>query len=108
MKKNRPGVLLTVLVEPERLAVVQDLIFRETSTFGLRLSEKKRVVLDREFSEVQTAYGPVTIKLGIRHGAIVQRSPEFESCLALSKATGAPVKEIFAAAIAAIETGKRP
>jgi len=101
MKKNRPGVLLTVLVEPEKLAVVQDVIFRETTSFGVRMSEKERVILEREFCEVETVYGPVTIKLGIRNGEVMQRSPEFASCLALAEKTGRPVREIFAAAVTA-------
>ncbi|MEO7932765.1 MAG: nickel pincer cofactor biosynthesis protein LarC [Chthoniobacterales bacterium] len=103
MKKNRPGVLLTVLTTAELLTNIQDFIFRETTSFGMRMSEKQRVILDREFRDVSTAYGEVRIKLGSRDGHILQRAPEFESCRVLADKTGVPLRDIFTAATIAAQ-----
>jgi hypothetical protein len=103
MKKGRPGILLTVLAEPAHVTSMQELIFRETTSFGMRMSEKTRVILDREFRTVETQFGEIRIKLGSKNGVILQRSPEFESCRRLAEAIGVPVRDIFAAAIAAAQ-----
>ena len=104
MKKNRPGVLLTVLTTRERLAAVEELIFQETTSFGLRISEKQRTILDREFHNVVTPFGEVRVKIGRRDGTILQRSPEFESCRQLAEAADVPIKDVFAAATAASQS----
>ncbi len=101
MKKNRPGLLLTVLAAPELAGRVEDFIFKETTSFGLRRSEKQRAILDREFREVTTPFGSVTIKLGLRDGRILQRSPEFESCRQRAEASGVAIREVFTAALTA-------
>lgn len=98
MKKNRPGILLTVLTTRELLTTVQDFLFRETTSFGLRMNEKQRVILDREFRNVSTPFGEITIKLGSKNGVILQRAPEFESCRKLAEKSGVSVREIFTAA----------
>ena len=98
MKKNRPGALLTVLTTRELLTTIQDFLFRETTSFGLRMSEKQRVILDREFRNVATPFGEITIKLGSKNGIILQRAPEFESCRVLAEKSGISVREIFTAA----------
>ncbi len=103
MKKNRPGILLTVLTTWELLSAVQDFIFRETTSFGMRMSEKQRVILDREFRDVSTPYGEVRIKLGSRDGHILQRAPEFESCRLLAEKTGVPARDVFTAATIAAQ-----
>ncbi|HEY5752742.1 MAG TPA: nickel pincer cofactor biosynthesis protein LarC [Chthoniobacterales bacterium] len=103
MKKNRPGVLLTVLAEPAVAPALIDLIFRETSSFGVRTSQKSRVKLAREIRETVTEFGPVKIKLGFLHGQIVQRAPEFESCRSLAESSGKPLRVIYEAALVAAE-----
>lgn len=99
MKKNRPGTLLSVLCEEPRMAALADLIFRETSTFGLRIEQVLRLKLERRFEQVATEFGEVTIKLGLRAGEVLTRAPEFESCKALAKATGQPLRAIYEAAM---------
>ena len=102
MKKNRPGVLLTVLCEPAKVDELSALIFRETSSFGLRLSEKRRLKLERRFETVRTAHGEIQVKLGFdAAGALLQVAPEFESCRAAAERTGQPLREVYAAAIQA-------
>src|SRR5882762_5594512 len=82
MKKNRSGVLLSLLCEAAQAEALADIIFRETSAFGLRTGEIVRLKLDRRFENVATEFGEVTVKLGLKDGKAVQVSPEFESCRA--------------------------
>ncbi len=102
MKKNRPGVLLTVLCEAATVDAVTKLIFEETSSFGLRLSEKRRLKLERRVETVQTPHGAVEVKLGFdRQGKRLQVAPEFESCKAVGERSGQPVREVYHAALQA-------
>ena len=101
MKKGRPGTLLTVLARPEDAARMESLIFRETSTLGLRIRREMRRTLHRQHVTVATAYGPIRIKLGLMRGDVFNASPEFEDCRAAAEAHHRPVKEVCQAAIAA-------
>jgi uncharacterized protein (DUF111 family) len=103
MKKSRPGVLLSVLCEEPALAPLTDLIFTETSTFGLRVERVTRLKLERRFVQAQTPYGEVTIKQGLRQGRILQSAPEFESCRQLSEQTGVPLRAVYEAALRAVQ-----
>lgn len=101
MKKNRPGARLTVLCEPGAAAGLTDLIFAETSTFGVRYSQLQRLKLARRHENVTTPYGEVSVKLGYRGEQLVQVAPEFESCKTLAEKAGRPLREVYRAAEAA-------
>lgn len=101
MKKNRPGVRLSVLCEPALESQIVHALLSETSAFGVRRSEKRRFKLERRFAKVQTQFGEITIKLGLLDGEVIQGAPEFESCRAASERTGQPVRVIYQAALAA-------
>lgn len=103
MKKNRAGVLLTILCKPEKADSFCELLLRETSAFGVRRTLAERRKLRREFITVKTAYGEVTVKLGRLDGKVVQMAPEFESCKALAQKTGAPLKQVMVAALEAAQ-----
>jgi len=106
MKKGRPGTLLTALVAADRRPAVEDVLFAETTTLGVRWQEWNRTVADRERQLVETPFGPVHVKIGRRHGAVVNVQPEFDDCLRQAEATGRPVKEVWAKALAAWHTRK--
>ena len=101
MKKGRPGHLFGALSSESARAAVEAAIFRETSTLGVRRVRVERTVLDRELVEVQTAYGPVRIKVGRLEGRTLNAAPEFDDCRRAAEQHGVPVKEVMAAAIAA-------
>lgn len=101
MKKNRPGTMLSALCEEEAVPKIADLLFAETSTFGLRIERVTRLKLERRLETVQTPFGEVTVKLGIKAEKVVQAAPEFESCRAASERNGVPLRAVFEAAIAA-------
>ncbi len=103
MKKNRPAIALSVLCDPAQETAMADIIFRETSAFGLRRDTVVRLKLERRFEQVETPFGEVTIKLGLKAGEIIQIAPEFESCRTLSQSTKQPLQTIYQAAHRAYE-----
>jgi uncharacterized protein (TIGR00299 family) protein len=103
MKKNRPGVLLTVLCAEAQADKFNELMLLETSAFGVRRYTAERRKLKREFITVTTPHGKVTVKVGKLDGRIIQSSPEYESCRKLAEETKVPLKQIYAAAARAIE-----
>jgi pyridinium-3,5-bisthiocarboxylic acid mononucleotide nickel chelatase len=102
MKKNRPGVLLTVLCAKAEADCFTEMLMRETSTFGVRRHTAERRKLRREFITVQTCHGAVTVKVGRLDGKVVQAAPEFVSCKSVAEAAKLPVKEIYEAALRAL------
>jgi hypothetical protein len=101
MKKNRPGVLLSVLCPADQAGKFSEMILRQTSAFGVRRSLMERWKLRREFRAVSTPHGPVTLKLGFLDGRVVQIAPEFETCKKLALEKNLPLAEIYRAALAA-------
>lgn len=101
MKKGRPGLLVTVLGTPERRQDLEEVLFAETTTLGVRRQVWERTVLDRETVTVETPYGPIGVKVGGRGGRTYNVQPEFEDCQRASTARGVPVKEVWAAALQA-------
>ena len=98
MKKNRPGVLLTILCAETDADKFSALLLRETSAFGVRRTIAERRKLRREFADVKTKYGKVTVKLGRLNGELVQIAPEFESCKKLAVAAKVPLARVYEAA----------
>jgi len=105
MKKGRPGLVLAALAAPERRAEVERIFFAETTTLGVRARPVERRELSREIVSVDTPYGCVRIKVGRLCGEVIAALPEYEDCAALSRARGAPVKEVMAAAMASFRSG---
>ncbi len=103
MKKNRPGVLLTVLCAETDADKFSELILRETSAFGVRRHLAERRKLRREFKTVKTRFGAVTVKLGKLDGKIVQTAPEFESCRKVAARAKVPLKQVYEAAMKALK-----
>jgi uncharacterized protein (TIGR00299 family) protein len=101
MKKNRPGTLLTIVVAPERRTAIADVVFRETTTIGLRYYDVDRECLDREIVTIETMIGTVRFKVARRNGRVVNAVPEFEDCAKLAAANNLPVKEVQAIAMQA-------
>jgi hypothetical protein len=101
MKKNRPGAMLTVLCSPDQREEMLDLIFRESTTFGVREHIVRRTILPRRFETVKTPYGKVRLKTGSWNGMEITRAPEYEDCRKLAEKTGVPLRRIYEAALAA-------
>lgn len=103
MKKNRPGVLLTVLCEEKDEAAFTELLLRETTALGVRRSFVERRKLKREFQSVETVYGTVEVKIGKLNDRVIQASPEFESCKVIADKNNIPLKWVYQAAMSALK-----
>jgi uncharacterized protein (TIGR00299 family) protein len=107
MKKQRPGMLLTVLARPGDRGAMEALIFAETLTFGIRCYPVERTVLARRIESVETEYGAVGVKVGTLHGRDITRKPEHDDCAARAAERGVPVRTVYEAALrAAVAAGE--
>ncbi|NCC52670.1 MAG: nickel pincer cofactor biosynthesis protein LarC [Spartobacteria bacterium] len=98
MKKFRPGVLLTALCRPEHLDVMLSLIFRESTTFGIRYYEMARACLVQDITDVETPYGDIPIKVGCWKGEALTAAPEMDACRYVADRRGVAVRDVYAAA----------
>jgi uncharacterized protein (TIGR00299 family) protein len=107
MKKGRPGTLITLLCKPDTDSVFADLLFRETSTLGIRTRRESRLILQRELLTVDTQYGPIRVKrASTTQGDTRNLAPEFEDCRAVAEQANVPLKDVQQAALRAATTYK--
>jgi hypothetical protein len=98
MKKNRPGVLLGAIAPPEKVAALEEIMFRETRTFGIRRHPVERDKLHRRPVTVTTKWGPVAGKLGWLEGRPAIFTPEHDACARLAREAGVPLADVHRAA----------
>jgi pyridinium-3,5-bisthiocarboxylic acid mononucleotide nickel chelatase len=96
MKKNRPAVLISVLSSLAAEATLTEILFRETTTLGLRRQMIERRRLPREVREVQTRFGLARVKVAIENGHLLRAVPEYEDCKRLAESNGVPLREVLA------------
>ena len=101
MKKGRPGTLLTVLAPEAGRTAITDILFRETTTIGVRFHRVERETLDRRWQDVSVEGGLIRIKVAERDGVVLNAAPEFDDCVRVATATGQPIKAVQAAALRA-------
>lgn len=101
MKKGRPGVLFSVLGEPDNADALSAILLRETTTLGLRRYAVERTEVQRRMTTVPTPYGEVRVKIKVLGGQEVGGKPEYDDCLRLAQAHDVPIQQVFAAALAA-------
>lgn len=106
MKRNRPGIILTVLAQPEHAGMLTQLLFRETTTLGVRSQLISRATLPRSMQTIRLPQGRIRVKT-VRVGKAVQHRPEFQDCQAIAKKTGMPVQEIIERVMQAIRDRNR-
>ncbi|CED94894.1 Protein of unknown function DUF111 [Romboutsia ilealis] len=95
MKKNRPATKLCILCKEEDLNKFVDLIILQTSTFGIRYTKYNRVTLNRKFTEIDTKYGKITVKLGYYNGRLIRVTPEYEDCKNIAKNKNIPLNSLI-------------
>jgi uncharacterized protein (TIGR00299 family) protein len=101
MKKDRPGILLSVLCTPEKSDALAQMLFEQTTTIGVRIYEARRKILEREIVSIQTPYGAVKVKVAKRDGKVLNFAPEYEDCQRLATEKSVPLKQVMIAAQAA-------
>jgi uncharacterized protein (DUF111 family) len=107
MKKNRPGVLLSVLCDVATKDSIMQLLFRETTTLGVRSYEVDRRALARSIVRVETQYGPIDVKVAQLDGQVVNEMPEFDQCRSAAARAGVPVKIVEDAVRVVLANSKR-
>ena len=95
MKKSRPGTLITILTKPENAFALEELLLRETSTFGVRKSDWSRRILSREFKLIQTEYGKISVKIGLLEDEIIKIYPEYEDVKKAANQYNIPFAEVY-------------
>lgn len=95
MKKNRPGVMLSVLCPEKKQADLEKIIFKETTTLGIRIKEIKRSCLKRKFLNFNSSFGTVTIKAAFYNGELIKFSPEYEECKEIAKSKDMPLQQVY-------------
>jgi len=106
MKKGRPGHLLGVVVEGGAKEKVTEALLRESTTLGVRSHQVERLALERDWVEVETPWGRVRVKRGLRQGVVLNAHPEFEDCRKVAEAAGVPLKQVMTAAMVALSQGR--
>jgi uncharacterized protein (TIGR00299 family) protein len=99
MKKNRPATLLSVLCRPANVEVMETILFRETSTLGVRRQPVERRCLPRESVIVETFYGPIRVKVALLPDGTTKRAPEYEDCKRAAESHGVPLRLVYKAAV---------
>lgn len=97
MKKNRPGVLLQLLCSADKLEDMKEILLAETTTLGIRYYPITVHRMERRFIKVETEWGPITVKQGVKDGQVFQSSPEYEECRKIAQEHGIPLKQVYAA-----------
>ena len=106
MKKGRPGILLSALSAKENADVLLDIIFRETTSIGVRFQEVGRKKLSRELQDVRTPYGVVRVKVSRRGDEVLTVTPEYEDCRRIARERQVPLKTVMEEAITAARAGR--
>jgi len=101
MKKGRPGVLLSVLAEPDQEEMLASLLLQETTTLGVRVHPVRRHEAERSIITVECDYGQARVKLKWLEGVVQGAQPEYEDCLALAQDQGVPVRMVYEAVLVA-------
>lgn len=95
MKKNRPGVMLQLLCHLSKLEIIKDILFKETTTLGVRYYPISVYRLERKFQKVTSDWGEVTVKIGMYQGSVIQIAPEYEECKIIAETFGVPLKKVY-------------
>lgn len=95
MKKNRPGIQLQLLCSLNKINHMKEILFKETTTLGVRYYPLTVHRLERKFKKVVTEWGSVTVKEGILNGQVVQRAPEYEECKSIAQQHNVPLKKVY-------------
>jgi uncharacterized protein (DUF111 family) len=95
MKKGRPGILVSVITPPENVTQIEDFLFNQTSTFGIRKHLVERRCLARKYQTINLKGCKIKIKTALRNGKIMKFAPEYEDCLKAAQVLNLPLNEIY-------------
>ena len=105
MKKNRPATLLSILCEKDKKEILTEMLFRETSTIGLRVGETERICLPRRIERIETKFGEIDVKIAGFGGEILNAKPEFDQLKAIAGREKLPLREVEAEVLKSLKNG---
>jgi uncharacterized protein (DUF111 family) len=100
MKKNRPANILSVLCEEVDVEKIEEIIFTETTTLGIRKYKVERSELERKLEKIDTKFGEITLKIAFLNGKLIKSAPEYEDCQKIASANNLPMIQVYNEAIA--------
>jgi pyridinium-3,5-bisthiocarboxylic acid mononucleotide nickel chelatase len=95
MKKNRPGIVVTITVPTQNEDKIKEVMFRETTTIGIRKFNIERTELDREYEKINMEFGDITLKVSSYNGKVVNIKPEYEDIKNIAEKMDMPLKEVY-------------
>ncbi|MDS1029957.1 nickel pincer cofactor biosynthesis protein LarC [Bacillota bacterium LX-D] len=95
MKKGRSATKLSVLVNKEKEKAVQEVIFEETTSIGIRKYKVEKIMLQRDFTKINTQFGDVTVKNSYYQGKLIKKKPEYEDCKKIAKEKDLPIAKVY-------------
>lgn len=95
MKKNRPGIKLSVLCHMDDMEAIENIIFHETTTLGIRKYQVDREILERSSEKVETIYGEIRVKVAKKNHKTVKAAPEYEDCRRIASENNIPLKDVY-------------
>ena len=98
MKKGRPAIQISVLSPSNVRDMLIRVLLTETTTFGVRIYNADRIILDRDYIEVNTEWGPVRAKRGYLNGMLIKTVPEYEDCKTIAEENAVPLQSVYQAA----------
>jgi uncharacterized protein (TIGR00299 family) protein len=96
MKKNRPGILMSIITPRERVEKLLNILFEESTTLGVRIAETRRLSLSRSFHSVSTKFGDIRVKVARKGDTVVNIAPEYEDCKNAANAHGVAISQVYA------------
>lgn len=95
MKKNRPATMISLLCAEKEEDRFKDLLFRNTTTLGVKSIPLEKTELERRFEKIETPLGPVTMKRALLGGEVLRSKPEFDECREMARRNGIPLAEVY-------------
>jgi uncharacterized protein (DUF111 family) len=106
MKKSRPAITVSVLCDTGQQKTMEEILWLNSSTFGVRSYRVAKSMLKRETAKVKTKYGEISVKNGFLNGRLIKSKPEYEDCRKLAKENGVSIQEIYESILRAKRTSK--
>ncbi|MBS0010067.1 MAG: nickel pincer cofactor biosynthesis protein LarC [Bacteroidales bacterium] len=107
MKKSRPGTKVSVICQAGDIETLREVMFRESTSLGLRISLFEKHTASRQMDKIDTAYGPVTVKYAWYNNKLISAKPEISECIAIAEKNNLPLKEVYNNIISVINAGKQ-
>ncbi|MFP4489159.1 MAG: LarC family nickel insertion protein, partial [Bacteroidales bacterium] len=106
MKKSRPAIKVSVICQAGDIEAIKDILFKESTTLGLRINTFEKHTVSRQMSKINTVYGPVTVKYAYHNNKLISAKPEISECVLIAEKNKMALKDVYNSIIAIIHAGR--